>query len=167
MFPVRDLKNVKQHVVIPVLAEDNSNISDFFRVDVAGNKGVPLNYGGWPRSDLALINAQTDMGVAKALANQVTVLPDSDQNAGLTDAEIMLNGKSKYAQSPAEYMRYIEQQIELRDSKILTEQRIQSQAKKVAAERAAEQELRDSLTPEEREEVRVAKRKKQINKLVK
>lgn len=167
MFPVRDIKNVKQHVVIPVLDEDMSNISDFFRVDVAGNKGVPLNYGGWPRSDLALINAQKDMGVAKALANQVTVLPDSNQNVGLTDAEIMLNAKSKYCQSPAEYMRYIEQQIELRDSKILTRQRVQQQAAQVAAARAAEQELRDSLTPEEREEVRVAKRKKQINKLVK
>lgn len=167
MFPVRDLKNVKQHIVIPVLAEDMSNISDFFRVDVAGNKGVPLNFGGWPRSDLALINAQKDMGVAKALANQVTVLPDSNQNVGLTDAEIMLNAKSKYAQTPSEYMRYIEQQIELRDSRILTDQRIKQQAAQVAAARAAEQELRDSLTPEEREEVRVAKRKKQINKLVK
>lgn len=167
MFPVRDIKNVKQHVVVPVLADDKSNISDFFRVDVAGNKGVPLNYGGWPRSDLALINAQTDMGVAKALANQVTVLPESNQNTGLTDTEIMLNGKSKYAQTPSEYMRYIEQQIELRDSKILNQQYVKQQAAKVAAERAAEQEIRDSLTPEEREEVRVAKRKKQINKLVK
>lgn len=167
MFPVRDIKSVRQHVVIPKLADDMSNISDFFRVDVAGNKGVPLNYGGWPRSDLALINAQKDIGVAKALASQVTVLSESNRNQGLTDAEILLNAKSKYAQSPAEYMRYIEQQIELRDSRIFTQQRVREQVAKVAAARAAEQELRDSLTPEEREEVRVAKRKKQISKLVK
>lgn len=167
MFPVRDIRNVSQHVVIPALKEDKSNLADFFRVDVAGNKAVPLNYGGWPRSDLAVINAQKDMSVAKALANSIVELPESNSNAGLSDAEIMLNAKSKYAQTPSECMRYIEQQIEFRDNKIMRQAQIEADARRSLAAKHAEQELRDSLTPEEREEVRVAKRKKEISKLVK
>lgn len=165
MFPVRDLNFVPK-LKLPELAEDNSNISLFFAVDVAGNSATPKNYGGWPRNDLAQINAQKDMSVAKAMALQLHTSEDIDFNAGKTDAEIMLHAKSKYIQSPSEMTRYIEQELAFRDEALARAQQIKAEAQKVAARKHEIDELRDSLTPEEREEVRVAKRKKQVNKLV-
>lgn len=167
MFPIRNIF-INQHVPIPKLDKNKENIDDFFKVDVAGNKAMPLNYGGWYRSDLAVLNAQNDMQVAKALAAQLVELPDgTSQNAGLSDEEIILQARSKYSQSPSEMTRYIEGQLELRDVQVAAVQR--AQAARVAAAKSKQEidELKDSLTPEEREEIRAESRKNQIKKLVK
>lgn len=166
MFPSRDLHFVEifQCVLFDV---NGSNSHDFAKVDVLGNKRFNNNYAGWPRSDLALIDAQTDLKVAKAMALELEQFDSPNVNDGLTDQEILLQAKSKYCQSPSEQMRYYERMLEIRDKRAAD---IATYKARVAAARAAaqaEQELKDSLTPEEREEVRTAKRKNQINKLVK
>lgn len=167
MFPTRNFF-INQHVPIPKLDEKKSNIDDFFKVDVAGNKALPLNYGGWIRSDLAVLNAANDMNVAKALANSLVELPDSTTgNVGLTDEEIILQARSKYSQTPSEMTRYIEQQIEFRDQQVAVVQRAAAQKAAAFAHAKELNDLKDSLTPEEREEVRAESRKNQIKKLVK
>ena len=167
MFPTRSIF-IKQEVEIPEMAKDKSNLSDFFKVDVAGNKAIPLNYGGWPRSDLAVLNALSDMQVAKAFASQLVELPDDTaHNVGLTEEEIILQAKSKYAQSPSEMTRYIEGQLEFRDAQIAAVKRAQAAKAAAAASKKEIDDLKDSLTPEEREEIRAESRKNQIKKLVK
>lgn len=166
MFPVRRF-DINQEVKVPVLKKDKSNISDFFAVDTVGNKAPVMNYGGWHRNDLAMLNAQTDMSVAKAMALQLHQSDDVDLNAGKSDAEIMLHAKSKYIQSPSEMIGYIENEISIRDQRLARAAQVAADAKAAAASKKAMDDLKDSLTPEEREEVRAATRKKQINKLVK
>lgn len=166
MFPVRRF-DISQEVKTPELKKDKSNISDFFAVDTVGNKAPVMNYGGWHRNDLASLNAQTDMSVAKAMAMQLHQTDDVDLNAGKTDAEIMLHAKSKYIQSPSEMTQYIEQELAFRDERLARAARIAADAKAAASQKKAMDDLKDSLTPEEREEVRAASRKNQINKLVK
>lgn len=167
MFPTRNYY-IKQEVEIPVMAKDKSNLSDFFKVDVAGNHAIPFNYGGWPRSDLAQLNALSDMQVAKAFASHLVELPDDTvYNAGLSDEAIILQAKSKYVQSPAEMTRYIEGQLEFRDAQLAAVQRSKAAQAAAAASKKEIDDLKDSLTPEEREEIRAESRKNQIKKLVK
>lgn len=165
MFPERKF-NLSGSVKLPTLKKDKSNISDFFAVDTVGNKAPVFNYGGWHRNDLATLNAQSDMSVAKAMAMQLHQTDEVDLNAGKSDAEILLHAKSKYIQSPSEMTRFIEQELAFRDERLARAARIAADAKAAAASKKAMDDLKDSLTPEEREEVRAESRKNQIKKLV-
>lgn len=97
------------------LKEDRSNISDFFCADVVGDRMFAQNYGGYPRSDVAEINDQTNLASAEALLSKLQVISVSDANSGLSDAQIMLGHKSKYMQTPSEQIRWLEEQIKFRD----------------------------------------------------
>lgn len=100
----------------PHLKEDNSNISAFFCPDVVGDKRFALNYGGYPRSEIAEINAAADLNQQISLLSQLTdYTPDSNPNAGLSDADIMLGHRSKYCQTASEQIRWLESQIHERD----------------------------------------------------
>lgn len=166
MFPTRDLHFVENFKCV-LFDVNGSNSHDFAKVDVLGNKRFNDNYAGWPRSDLALIDSQSDFKVAKAMAMELVQFDSPNVNDGLTDQEILLQAKSKYCQAPSEQMKYYERMIELRDQKRADRAAIESRQAAEAEAARAEQELKDSLTPEEREEVRSAKRKMEINKLVK
>lgn len=166
MFPIRDLNFVEEFNCI-LFQSDGSNMHDFAKVDVLGNKRFNNNYAGWPRSDLALIDSQTDLKVAKAMAMELETFDVSNYNEGLTDAEIMLQARSKYCQSPSEQMRYYERMLEIRDKEAAQVSVLRARAAAAARAAKEEQDLKDSLTPEEREEVRSQSRKNQIHKLVK
>lgn len=99
------------------IKEDKSNISDFFCADVVGNRRFAQNYGGYPRSDIAEINAQTSLSAAENLLRDLQVFDVDNPNAGLSDAEIMLSHKSKYMQSASEVQGWLENQIAIRDAK--------------------------------------------------
>lgn len=102
----------------PVLAEDNSNFKDFFAADVIGSKRFVQNFGGYPRSEIAQINAEADiMQQANLLAELTDYSPSSNPNAGLSDVEIMLGHKSKYLQTPNEVTSWLEGQLQIRDAK--------------------------------------------------
>lgn len=100
---------------IPVLADDRSNLNQFFCADVVGNRRFAQNYGGWPRSDIAEINAQTSLAAAQNILNDLQIMPVSDINSGKSDAEILLSHKSKYLQTPSEQVAWLEEQIKIRD----------------------------------------------------
>lgn len=106
------------HVIVLKLAADGSNAQDFFSADVVGNKRFAQNYGGYPRSEIAEINAAATLEQQKALLNQLADFRGADgQNAGLSDVEIALGHKSKYMQAPSEMQDYLEQQLAIRDAK--------------------------------------------------
>lgn len=130
MFPPRDL-NFKEEIIVPKLADDGSNQCDFYRADVLGSKKFVTNYGGWPRSDLALINEQTDLGVAKAMAAQLVDFNSDAPNShrGMFDTDIILQSRSKYCQAPAEQLKFIERQISERDARIAYLKQLQQQHK--------------------------------------
>lgn len=103
--------------VIPEIKEDGSNLSDFFCADVVGNRRFAQNYGGYPRSEIAEINAQASLQQAANLLNDLQVSEGSYQPADLSPEEIMLSHKSKYIQAPSEMIDYIDRQLQIRDAK--------------------------------------------------
>lgn len=96
----------------PTLNDDNSNINMFFCADVVGSKRFANNFGGYPRSEIAEINAAADLNQQMNLLNQLNDYSTNDNpNAGLSDAEIMLSHRSKYCQTASEQISWLEQQI--------------------------------------------------------
>lgn len=108
-------------VTLPVLADDGHNRSMFYAVSDLTKDGFARNFGGYPRSDIAIINEQQNMSVARAMLES---LPDyhfaDSPNIG-SDVDIMNSVRSKYMQSPSEILPFIEKEIEKRDARILKE----------------------------------------------
>lgn len=107
MFKCPSRVNVKE---LPKLKKDGSNKNDFFVADTIGNQRFAQNFGGYPRSDIALINEQNDLRMAEQTLARLQQFPDVQQSAK-TDAEILLSHRSKYCQTPSENIRYYEQEI--------------------------------------------------------
>lgn len=100
----------------PVLADDKSNINHFYMADVIGNRRFVQNYGGYPRSDISQILDLQDLNQQALLLNELTdYSSDSNPNAGLSDAEIMLGHRSKYCQTASEQVAWLENQLHERD----------------------------------------------------
>ena len=101
---------------IPEFKKDGSNVQDFFCADVVGARKFVQNHGGYPRSEIAEINAQTNLQAQMALLQTLEdYSPKTNPNAGLTDAQISLSHRSKYQQAPSEMQTWLEGQIQLRD----------------------------------------------------
>ena len=109
------------------IKEDRSNLSAFFCADVVGNRRFAQNYGGYPRSDIAEINAQVSMEAANNLLRDLQVFDVSDANSGLNDSQILLGLKSKYLQTQSEMVGYVEEQLMLRDAQRASQVKSDSQ----------------------------------------
>lgn len=113
----KHVKAAAKSIVNPAFNKDGSNASDFYVADVVGHKRFAQNYGGYPRSEIAEINAQTNLQVAKQLLSELSDFSGdvSNQNAGVPDVVISLSHKSKYQQEPAEMIDFIDGQLAIRD----------------------------------------------------
>lgn len=110
MFPERKF-DVTPNVTFPVF--DSDNVKDFFASDSIGNRAFAQNFGGYPRSDIALINEQQSLQVAQNLLNNLSEYQSDGSTSGLSDLEIMMSHKSKYCQTPSEKVRWIESQMQV------------------------------------------------------
>lgn len=127
MFPKRSF-DVTPLVTFPEFNAEN--VCDFFASDSVGNRSFAQNYGGYPRSDIALINEQQSLQVAQNLLNNLNEYSSDGSTAGLSDIEIMMAHKSKYCQTPSERVRWIENQMQLyrdREAAKLADQQMQDQ----------------------------------------
>lgn len=77
-------------------------------------KNFELNAGGYVRNEIARIREETDIAVANNLIARLTEIHPSGDNAGKTDAEILLGWKSKYLQTPSEMVDYIESYFDVK-----------------------------------------------------
>lgn len=113
----KHVKDAAKSIVNPAFNKDGSNASDFYVADVVGHKRFAQNYGGYPRSEIAEINAQTNLQVAKQLLSELSDFSGdvNNQNAGVPDAVISMSHKSKYQQEPAEMIDFINGQLAIRD----------------------------------------------------
>lgn len=101
---------------VMTLDADGKNKQDFFVPDIIGDKRFALNYGGYPRSDIAIINEQQNFALAKAMFEQLADYGSNSSDSGVSDAELLLGLRSKYCQSASEQIRYFENEISRRDS---------------------------------------------------
>lgn len=109
----------------PSLSKDSKNVGMFYMSSAPLEmKGFMLNYGGYPRNEIAMINEQENEVVAQQLLARLTVLPEGDNpNSGLSDAEIMLSHRSKYCQTSSEQIEFIDSLLEKRNARIAEYQR--------------------------------------------
>lgn len=115
MWPnlTKDSKVTYKKKTLPKLKKDGSNKYDFFLPDVIDSHKFTANYAGWPRSDVAMINEQSNLQVAQHMLNQLQQFPDGENTVGKTDTEIQLSFKSKYMQTSSEMIRYFDEQLRL------------------------------------------------------
>lgn len=99
---------------VPTLDKDGSNKADFFLPDVIGSRKFVRNFAGYPRSDIAIINEQTNQKVAEALLNDL--VDYSSPNSVHSDTDFQLSLRSKYCQTPSEMIRYFDGELARRDS---------------------------------------------------
>lgn len=109
--------SVDNPIVYEELKQDGSNKSSFYNSG-ADVKSFERNAAGYIRSDIAAIREQQDQAVAAAMLSRLQEIPADNPNAGKSDAEILLSHKSKYCQTPSEMTKYIEGQLELRESQV-------------------------------------------------
>lgn len=128
MFCKQVYDNVEpKELELPKLAKDGSNKGDFYATETLVSKKFAQNFGGYPRSDIAIINEQNNMAVARAMIESLTDYSSvGNSNEGKSDAEIMLSVQSKYMQSPSEFLPYIENEISKRDAVLFAAQSSQS-----------------------------------------
>lgn len=88
-----------------VLKEDGKNASAFYGTYALCANDFARNYGGYPRSDIALINDQQNIQVAQAMLDK---LPNIHVNGSLDDVSAKAALTSKYMQCPSEIIPYIE-----------------------------------------------------------
>lgn len=133
----KHVKAAAKSIVNPAFNKDGSNASDFYVADVVGHKRFAQNYGGYPRSEIAEINAQTNIQVAKQLLSELSDFSGAvnNQNPGVPDAVISMSHKSKYLQEPAEMIDFIYGQLAIRDG-IRAQQAVKAAAAKAAAAKA-------------------------------
>lgn len=119
MFAVVKDYKVPAEPALKTIKKDGSNKGDFFGVETMSSQKFAQNYGGYPRSDIALINEQQNLSVAESMLEN---LPDfgtqNNPNQGLSDIEIIKGVQSKYMQSPAEILPYLEQKIQERNDRL-------------------------------------------------
>lgn len=116
------------------MEKEGKNKDDFFcAAGSIDGKEFANNYGGWPRSELAIINEQTDINVAKAMMQKLDSFDVKPANVGLEDEQIIGSTRSKYCQAPAEQAKFVERCLAERDEKIAYLQRLKA-AKKAEAE---------------------------------
>lgn len=119
LFKEHIVNSTYEATICPKLNDDGSNVGDFYCADVVGNRRFAQNYGGYPRSEIAEINAAATMQEQMNLLSQLNdYTPSDNPNAGLSDAEIMLSHKSKYQQCATELQSWIVNQINIRDAKV-------------------------------------------------
>lgn len=148
------------------VTEDNQN--DFYKADFLGKTGKEFrNYGGYPRNPIAIINEQQNLEVANALMQQITILPDDTKiESKVSDSDLKMMMRSRYAQTPSEQIAHIENVLKVRDDRIAAERQ---RVERVKAARQAErerEELYRSLNSDELASLNAKKREREIDKLL-
>lgn len=101
-----------------VLADDKSNVKDFFIADVHGGRKFLLNDGGYPMNDIDMILRQQDASVRDSLLKNLEEVPTSGVPADTPNEEVLLSLRSRYQQTPSEMVKWYERQLEIHQSKM-------------------------------------------------
>lgn len=157
-------RDFKSDYVNPEFNSDHAQ--DFYTADVVDTtRSFARNYGGYPRSDIAIINEQNNQEVALTMIDRLQTLAQ-DGHTDMTVEQLRQARRSKYCQTPSEQCLWIENQLEIAENyarSLQDQANIEEENKQKAARRKA---FEESLTPEEREVIRKLRRDKEIKDYV-
>lgn len=151
-------------IVVPAIEESPKS---FFKiVGDYTREGFAKNYGGHPRSDVALLNEQDDMTALQSVLARLQERGSDGVGADVPDSELALAHKSKYCQTASEMIKYYENLLEIRDNRELERlegEEKEKRVKELADRRAA---LRATLTADEKEYLRKRARDNELEDLI-
>ena len=166
MFSFRNIEVIKPTIPEPLKFTPESDPNLFFKiVDDWSQQDFAKNYGGHPRSDVALLEEQQDMSFVEQLLSRLFERSSDGVSDDVSDADLAVSFRSKYCQTASEKIAYYENLLKIRDDKVLAqmeESEREQAAKELAAKRDA---LRQTLTAEEKEYLRSEARKRAISEL--
>lgn len=138
------------------------NVAAFYAAcDLDTQRSFTKNFGGYPRSDIAMIEEEQNQEVALHLAERLVQL-NSPDTSSLDDTALLASHRSKYCQSPSEMVDFIGRQLDISDEKRLSNLEGEERQKALEEITQRRKELFDSLSSQERDEVNAFKRKKEI-----
>ena len=142
------------------------NASAFFAVtDLNSQKSFTKNFGGYPRSDIAIINDEQNEEVAlQFMANLAERASDGFVDAD--DAALLASHRSRYCQTPSEMVSFVENILSQRDEKRLAKADDEEKAKIEKERDERRRLLLDSLSSSERDDVNAAKRRAKLSELI-
>lgn len=158
-------ENVKPET--PVWKDGESDPHMFYKpVDEYTSREFSRNYGGHPRSDIALLNEQSDITSVQWILDKLQQRPGDGVGPEVSDKDLAIAHKSKYCQTASEVTEYYERILEERDNRELAQMEEKERASKEKEFAERRKRLRESLTQEEREALRLAKRKREVDELL-
>lgn len=148
--------------------EESSDPHGFYQiVDDFAAQDFAKNYGGFARSDVAILEEQEDLTyVNNLLARLNERHSDGVLESVMSDADLMLAHKSKYCQSASEKIKYYENLLEERDRRELERFDGEEKTKREAELKERRELLRQTLNPEEKEYLRKKAREREIDTLI-
>lgn len=150
-----------------VWKEGESDPHMFYKpVDEYTSREFARNYGDHPRSDIALLNEQTDMSAVNWLLDKLQQRKSDGVGSDISDKDLSISHKSKYCQTASEQINHYERILEERDNRELAQMEEKQRAEKAKEFEERRRKLRESLTQEEREALRQARRKKEVDELL-
>lgn len=108
--------------IVPSIADDKSNIKDFYCADVHGGRAFLRNDAGYPLNDIDMILRQQDAKVRESLLSQLEEVPTTGVPADTPNDEVLLGLRSRYQQTPSEMVSWYEKQLEIYENKIQVQQ---------------------------------------------
>lgn len=164
MFPKREILEV------PSLKREFNEVtsSTFYRPDVVDSSlNFAKNYGGYVRNDIALINDQTSLSVAQALAEKLVPRNVADGSSVDTpNTELLFSLKSRYNQTPSEVISHIEKVMQKQIDFAIDKESESADVKELQEKKERLSALKDSLNAAERDEFLKRKREKEIDELL-
>lgn len=158
----------KNATIEPIVWDENQSDPRLFYkpVDEYTSRAFAQNYGGYPRSDVALLNEQTDLTAVNWLLDRLAQRPGDGVGDDVSDFDLSISHKSKYCQTASEMINHYENLLKVRDDREL--ECMDSKEREKAAKEFEDRRsrLRETLTSEEKEYLRKQKRQKEIESLI-
>lgn len=130
------------------------------------SEGFAKNYGGHPRSDVALLDESDNMMALTQVLNRMDQRKSDGVSADVSDSELSLAFKSKYCQTASEYAKYYEHLLEIRDHRELEKLEGDERVKRDAELKSRRDALRQTLNADEKEYLRKKQREREIESLI-
>ena len=155
-------------LVKTVEMDETSDPHGFYQiVDDFAAQDFAKNYGGFARSDVALLEEQDDLTYVNNLLSRLSERhSDGVLESAMSDADLMLSHKSKYCQSASEKIAYYENLLKVRDDRELARLEGEEKEKREQELKARRDALRQTLNAEEKEYLRKKARERAIDDLI-
>lgn len=159
--------NLNPMVHCPKYVDGESSPFGYYQIcDDFTQQDFARNYGGHPRSDIALLEEQQDLTFVNNLLSRLNERKSDGVGDEVSDADLSVAFKSKYCQTASERIKYYENLLKVRDDREIERLEGKEREQRIAELAAQRERLRNTLNSEEREKLRALRREREIEQLL-